>query len=638
MIAAAFSRVADRLLVTDPGLVRLHTALRVALACLLTGIASVTWTVLHHQPITLAAPGILFAMVAPLFVRDARRPAWFGTLFCLYLYACACFAAAGVLSRYPLAGDAGFLIVMFVGMLVQACGPRALGCAMLGVVCFYLGLYLHPSSLHIVQSLLLSAFGPLIVALVGRVIVPMRATASFRLAIHTVTLRASRVLAAPGAAHLSALNEAALSLEEQLALLNPPDAETIRERIVEVEVAAGQHAFASAPAHSGAQASADVLRHAIARLKGIAHRDHERRASPLTPDGAGAISVAQRFADWRAKLCWLPATRATTAAFLAMLIGHSLSPERWFWAVITTFVVFLGTRSRADTVYRGAQRLVGTLAGALVSVLLVAPLHDSPVLLVAAMVLCVFGWAYYILSAYAPGVFFITVLVGLVYGELGFAMGPLVELRIEEVLIGCLVSFAVAMLMMPLAATRHVETRLGAVLGALREVVRLAGSAAQTSGTAPAMRKLDRTWHDLRIALKPLQTQRVVVWNPGVELATGSLLCCLHWARVLSDPSRHGASSEDAARNAVDAGAAHLESIVARLDSLIARYSSGAAGSARGELDERVPVTAAVDVDPAKATALAQLDGAVAQLFDRLTQPAAETRQMFNWALRGKSA
>ncbi|MFM0608464.1 FUSC family protein [Paraburkholderia sediminicola] len=639
MIAAAFSRVADRLLVTDPGLVRLHTALRVALACLLTGIASIAWTVFHHQPVTLAAPGILFAMVAPLFVRDARRPAWFGTLFCLYLCACACFAVAAVLSRYPLAGDAGFLIVMFVGMLVQACGPRALGCAMLGVVCFYLGLYLHPSSFHLAQSLLLSVSGPLMVALVGRVIVPMRAAVSFRLAIHTVTLRASRVLAAPGAVNLSALNEAALSLEEQLALLNPPDAETIRERIVEVEVAAGQHAFASAPAHSGApQASADVLRHAIARLKEIAHRGHGQRASPLLADDASAISLAQRFADLRAKLCWLPATRATTAAFLAMLIGHSLSPERWFWAVITTFVVFLGTRSRADTIYRGAQRLAGTLAGALVSVLLVAPLHNSPLLLVAAMVLCVFGWAYYILSAYAPGVFFITVLVGLVYGELGFAMGPLVELRIEEVLVGCLVSFAVAILMMPLAATQHVEARLGAVLVALREVVRQAGSAAQTPGTAPAMRKLDRTWHDLRIALKPLQTQRVVVWNPGVELATGSLLCCLHWARVLSDASRCGASSGDVALNVVDVGAAHVESIVARLDSLIARYSRGAEGSAPGELHERMSATAAVDVDPTMAPALAQLDGAVVQLFDRLMQPAAETRRVFNWALRGRSA
>lgn len=630
MIAAALSRVADRLLAADPGLVRLHTALRVALACLLAGVATIAWTVSQDQPITLAAPGILFAMVAPLFVRDAQRTAWFGTLFYLYLCACVCFAMASVLSHYPLAGDAGFLAVMFIGMLCQACGPRALGCAMLGVVCFYLGLYLHPSTAHLVQSLLLSAFGPLMVALVGRVMVPMRAAASFRLAVHTVTLRASRVLHAPVAAHLSALNEAALSLEEQLALLNPSNAEAIRERIVEVEIAAGQYAFASGSVDDTVKASAGVLRHAIARLKEIAQGGDARRVSSARASASNTLSAAQRFADLRSKLCWLPATRATTAALLAMLIGHSLSPERWFWAVITTFVVFLGTRSRADTVYRGAQRLVGTLAGALVSVLLVAPLHDSPVLLVIAIVLCVFGWAYYILSAYAPGVFFITVLVGLVYGELGFAMGPLVELRIEEVLVGCLVSFAVAMLMMPLAATRHVEARLVAVLAALRDVVRLSAAGAQAGDAVAAMRKLDRGWHDLRIALRPLQTQRVVVWNPDVELATGSLLCCLHWARVLNEPARRGVPQEAVALNATEVSAVHVESIVQRLDTLIARYG-GATGAARG------PMTPAFAFDLNRASALAQLDGAVAQLFDRLTQPVSDGRRVFNWALRGKS-
>jgi uncharacterized membrane protein YgaE (UPF0421/DUF939 family) len=637
MIAAALSRVADRLLAADPGLVRLHTALRVALACLLTGVASIAWTVSQSQPITLAAPGILFAMVAPLFVRDARRTAWFGTLFYLYLCACVCFATASVLSRYPLAGDAGFLVVMFIGMLCQACGPRALGSAMLGVVSFYLGLYLHPSTAHLAQSLLLSAFGPSMVALVGRVIVPMRAAASFRLAVHTVTLRASRVLHAPVAARLSALNEAALSLEEQLALLNPLDAETIRERIVEVEVAAGQHAFASGPADDRVTASADVLRHAIARLSEMAQRRDTQSVPSAIANALVTLTAPQRFADLRGKLCWLPATRATTAALLAMLIGHSLSPERWFWAVITTFVVFLGTRSRADTVYRGAQRLVGTLAGALVSVLLVAPLHDSPVLLVIAMVLCVFGWAYYILSAYAPGVFFITVLVGLVYGELGFAMGPLVELRIEEVLVGCLVSFAVAILMMPLAATRHIEARLAAVLCALRDVVRLSGAGAQAADAVAAMRKLDRGWHDLRIALRPLQTQRVVVWNPDVELAAGSLLCCLHWARVLNGTTRRGGLQEAVALNAAELSAAHVESIVARLDTLIARYGGGVAGAAHNESDERGPMTPAVAFDVNKAPALAQLDGAVAQLFDRLTQPVSDTRRVFNWAVRGKS-
>jgi uncharacterized membrane protein YccC len=639
MIAAAFSRVTDRLLAADPGLVRLHTALRVALACLLTGVASIAWAVAHRQPVILAAPGILFAMVAPLFLRDARRPAWFATLFYLYLCACACFTAAAVLSRYPLAADAGFLLVMFVGMLCQACGPRALGCAMLGVVCFYLGLYLHPSFAYLMQSLMLSAFGPLMVALIGQVVVPLRPAATFRLAIHTLTLRASRVLHTPAAANLSALNEAALSLEEQLALLNPSYADTLRERIVEVEVAAGQHAFASERAAShDAPVTADVLRHAITRLRELAHR---RAMFASASNNAIALPLTRRLADMRAKLCWLPGIRAATAAFLAMLIGHSLSPERWFWAVITTFVVFLGTRSRADTVYRGAQRLAGTLAGALVSLMLVAPLHGSPALLVAAMVLSVFGWAYFILSAYAQGVFFITVLVGLVYGELGFAMGPLVELRIEEVLVGCIVSFAVAILMMPLSATRHVEVRLNVVLRGLREVVRLAsgprdGAGAKASESHAAMRRLDRGWHDLLIALKPLQTQRVVMWNPDMELATGSLLCCLHWARVLSDPPRREASSTEVALNAADVSAAHVESIVARLDSLIARYHGQRTGYARGATTEPASGAASFEVDPAKSPALAQLDGAVAQLFDRLTQPAGQTRRMFNWALRGR--
>jgi uncharacterized membrane protein YccC len=645
MIAAAFSRVAGRLLVADPGLVRLQTALRVALACLLSGIASVAWTAAHHLPVTLAALGVLFSMVAPLFVRDTRRSAWFFTLSCIYLCACACFAAAAALSRYPLAGDAGFLLVMFAGMLCQACGPRALGCALMAVVTFYLGLYLHPATAEVVQSIALSAIGPVMVALVGRAIVPMRAARTLQLAIHTVTLRAERVLAlthatqAPplskNAARVSELNEAALALEEQLALLNPPDAATLRERLVELELAAGQRTFGPA----AASADPELLRRAIARLKDAAQ---PRRSSRTLSTARSGKTAAVWFDELRAKLSWLPAARATTAAFLAMLIGHSLSPERWFWAVITTFVVFLGTRSRADTVYRGAQRLAGTLAGALASMLLVVSLHDAPVLMVAAMVVCVFGWAYYILNAYAPGVFFITVLVGLVYGQLGFAIGPLVELRIEEVVVGCIVSFAVAMLMMPLAATRHVETRLAAVLAALRQVVVLAtgpGGQPDAATASAAMRTLDRSWHDLRVALRPLQTQKVFVWNPGVELATGSLLSCLHWARVLSRLDETAvAVRRDSDAVSQDAGAAHAASILARLDAMIGRYHGVAPSSAVGEQIENAGSAFSVATDASHALTLAQLDGAVAQLAERLAHPNASMHKRLNWVLRAKSA
>jgi len=269
-------------------------------------------------------------------------------------------------------------------------------------------------------------------------------------------------------------------------------------------------------------------------------------------------------------------------------------------------------------------------------------LHDAPVPMVAAMVVCVFGWAYYILNAYAPGVFFITVLVGLVYGQLGFAMGPLVELRIEEVLVGCIVSFAVAILMMPLAATRHVEARLAAVLVALRQVAALATDplarprADKASAAAAAMRTLDRSWHDLRVALRPLQTQRVFVWNPGVELATASLLSCVHWARVLSRRDETAvAVAQDREAALVDKGAAHAASILARLDAMIARYRGAAAASSAGERLDNAP---SVTADPAHVQALAHLDGAVAQLAERLAQPDASMHKRLNWVLRAKSA
>lgn len=653
MIAAAFSRVAGRLLAADPGLVRLQIALRVALACLLSGIVSITWTVTHHLPVTLAALGVLFSMIAPLFVRDARRGAWFFTLFCLYLCACACFAVAAALSRYPLAGDAGFLLVMFVGALCQACGPRALGCALFGVVTFYLGLYLHPSFVEVVQMLALSAIGPLSVALAGRILVPMHPKRTLQLAIHTVTLRAERMLdatrrgAAPDmtlTARLSELNEAALALEEQLALLNPPNAEALRERLVELEVAAGQSTFGAATGTP----QPELLKDAVARLRNAGRPRCIAQALTVSPNRKTPTVWLD---ELRAKLCWLPAARATTAALLAMLIGHSLSPERWFWAVITTFVVFLGTRSRADTVYRGAQRLVGTLGGALASMALVASLHQTALPMIVAMVVCVFGWAYYILNSYARGVFFITVLVGLVYGQLGFAIGPLVELRIEEVLVGCVVSFAVAFLMMPLAATRHIEARLGAVLAALRQAVVLStatasvDTASTTGGvdaaqTTTAMRELDRSWHELRVALRPLQTQRVFVWNPDVELATGSLLSCLHWIRVLSRETHPtGAEHHDRDTAMTEVSERHTASILLRLDTLLERYQGATTTPLvkNGRIEARFgPANAAAKASQAQT--LAQLDGALAQLAERLAQPNASMHKRLNWTLRAKSA
>jgi len=386
MIAAAYSRALAPVLVADPGLLRLRNAARSTLASLLTATIGVSWAVQHQQHVTVAAFGALFAMIAPLFLRDVRLSSWLVSLICLYLCACTSFAISAAVAAYPLLRDAGLLLVVFTGMLCQPYGPRAVGCGLLALVVFYLGLYLHPAPVQLAQMLTFSAAAPAIVALAGRILIPMRSGRTPPLTAGALLRRASRVIA--------------------------------RFNLT-------------------ARRAGRLLKAAQRRERGFV---------------SSRVSRSRR-----SNLAWLPAAPATIAAALAMLIGNGLSEERWMWAVISTFVVFLGTTSREHTLSRVVQRLAGTLAGALASVLLVTAFRAEPWLLITAMALSVFGWAYYILHAYARGVFFITVLVGLVYGQLGLAIVPLAQLRVEEVIVGCLVSVVVAVLMMPPAAARRVD-------------------------------------------------------------------------------------------------------------------------------------------------------------------------------------
>ncbi|GAB5097072.1 FUSC family protein [Caballeronia sp. HLA56] len=602
MIAIVFRRAADRLLVADPGLARFVTALRATLATLISAFICIEVAARFGSPPVVAGLAVLFCMIAPLFLRDHTLRGWLVSLSSLYLVAVSSFATAAALDAVPFVADAVFVALLFAGMLVQACGPRALGSALIGIVAFYFGVYLHPSSNEAALILALSMVAPCVIVCVARGIVPQRRIAAIQLAIRTVALRARDVLREThrvGRTHtaLSSMNEAAIAFEDRLALLDPDEAGALREALVELEVAAGQYVFdaTSRPARESA------FRSAIAKLEGIETTDSKRKNAPPPRK---RIDMSQL----RTSLSWLPALRTGAAALMAMLAGHVLSSERWFWAVITVFVVFLGTRSRGDTLYRAMQRIAGTLAGGLVSALLVTSLHDQPAAIAAAMLLCVFGWAYFIMSAYGPGVFFITVLVGLVYGGLGLAVQPLVELRIEEVAIGCLAALIAAFTVKPLDTTSHIEARFVGVVDALIEGVSAASANADENQgrAAAAVRALDRQWHDFRVALRP---QRVFVWEPRYEQIAGALQCCVHNVRAML-------SERSDTRQ--DAGSEHsFGSVMARLESVRARYAR--------------PIRNTLPIDTRTSDALVSLDGAVAMLASRIRDAQASRDISVTW-------
>ena len=54
----------------------------------------------------------------------------------------------------------------------------------------------------------------------------------------------------------------------------------------------------------------------------------------------------------------------TVAVSIAIVAGHALAGQRFYWAVISVLVVLLGTNTLAEQLRKGGERAVGVLVSA----------------------------------------------------------------------------------------------------------------------------------------------------------------------------------------------------------------------------------------------------------------------------------
>jgi uncharacterized membrane protein YccC len=292
----------------------------------------------------------------------------------------------------------------------------------------------------------------------------------------------------------------------------------------------------------------------------------------------------------------------TLASLVAMLGGMALSPQRWFWAVITVYVVFLNTRTRGDTIHKGSHRVVGTLVGLFGGLLIAMSIEGSHLAECAIMLAAVFGIYYFYAVSYSIAIFFVTVLLGMVYGMLGVPLDQLLVLRLEETAIGVLAAGLAASFLWP--KPTHHQVRLSGlqVLRSLRDVVQ-ASLAAMEGGArgAPieAVRRLDRQIGDLRLALVPVAAGRFIMRRGRVERPVTALLACAEAARLLAAST---------VRPAVDVDLAALRRQAAAVELRIAAMLSGG----------KAPEPAGQVADGPAGQALLRLDLALAMLSERL--------------------
>lgn len=238
-----------------------------------------------------------------------------------------------------------------------------------------------------------------------------------------------------------------------------------------------------------------------------------------------------------------PTTRAavqvSVGSTLAIVGGELLSPQRWYWAVLTCWVVFLNTASTGEILVKGYRRLLGTVLGVVAGVILAGVIGNHTWTAFALVLLFIFAMYFTAPVSYVLMSFFVTAMLGLLYTVLNTYSPAVLVLRIEETALGAICGMVAAVLVLPVHTDRRTDELLAAVLVRLGDVT--SAAVEQLSGgialdLLDKARELDTALDKLRGSTKPL-THPITPWRARRQTAryiVALLETCAYHARSLA--------------------------------------------------------------------------------------------------------
>ncbi len=197
------------------------------------------------------------------------------------------------------------------------------------------------------------------------------------------------------------------------------------------------------------------------------------------PGSAAVVKdVAARGHTWNplARLSFTSrqAVQVAVAGALAIVFGRMLDPYRYYWAVIAAFVAFAGTGTRSETTLKAINRVIGTVVGLFVGILLAHATMGHTMWTVAVIVLSMATGFYLVRVSYAYMIFFVTIMVAQLYSVLHEFSDELLVLRLEETALGGAIGIAVGLLVTPVSTRDAVETARKDLLTGMAAFLRVA--------------------------------------------------------------------------------------------------------------------------------------------------------------------
>jgi hypothetical protein len=630
-------RLRDALVASDPGLLRLRlagtaTASMVASLGVMTGIARLT-----GQPVTAVLLGVIVSMVAAISVNDPEPGAQRLTTVLLPVPAAAAVSLGTLLAGHRIVADVVFVAIMVVAVYVRRFGPRATALGQIGFQSYFFTQFLGARPEQLPWLVLALVVGTACTLVLRGVVFAERPERTLRRTVAAFQARARAVVdgvrdavaagrlpkpdGRPLRLRLARLNETALQVAD---ILERADAEqawpgvpnrTLALRIFDAEltmerlVAAAEQLVCSEHPLSPDERAA--LLAALAQLRGqlgiaevpdpLAGRDGDSPARRLaaaihraslamcetgsreTPEIAAIEepgSDDEPDQDAADELGLRASTRQAiqvgVATSLAIVAGEFISPSRWYWAVITAFIVFTNTTSRGEILSRGWQRIIGTLAGVVAGVAVAVAVGGNTVASLVTLFCCVFLGFYLMRVSQGLFMFWLTAVLALLYGLLGRFSIDVLLLRLEETAAGAVIGIAVASLILPSSTrdtvSRHVEEFLSAldelIDAAVRVLVGFDGAGAQR--LLAQARKLDQTLLTLRTAARPLTTGLAGLADRGGFRRTLRTLVALdRYARGLARVATQAAGAPEPAQRALTRAADAVRANVHALRALL---------------------------------------------------------------------
>lgn len=598
--------------------------------------AAVLTALAQIRPLPVAAYGlaILLSFIGTIGIRDTGLRRQTVTRALAGLVGASAAILAGALAPQPIVADLVFLVIIFVSVYIRRYGMRWLGVGMVAFMAYFMGYYMHPAPAEAGYMLLAAAVALGAAQLASTLLFTDDPERDFRRALRTIDHRINLILRhllqASVAGNLSpddretvrtqmtefreillmaegfvpqvtadglAANGAAADLAGGLIDLLLAVERLVRYRDIELPPAdalrallteAGPTVATVDPAPAAASSEALQLLHHVRRARARLNEALGPAPSPVFARAAATVPAAVQAALGPSR-AGIPAAfhrpiQVTIACGLALAAGLMLSPTRWYWAVITAYLVFNNTRTRADTAIRALNRAGGTLGGVFAGTLLATLLHGYPLAAFLLAPALFFLAVYNLQASYGWMIFFFTVGLALLYGLLGMFTPELLILRLTETLVGGLCGVAAAFLIFPVRTGGAVDGALRDFFDALDQlmIVAIDRQKAAKDTTAAAL-ELDTAYGALATAVRPLGGPWSVVTKFGsVRTKLLLLVSCAHWARVLAGALADG-SATDEEREILARLTADARKKTARL------RAAGASWFAAGETPEPVP-------------------------------------------------